>query len=297
LHLGTLGGFCGLGDAISKNRASVRLLLVLTVGIAVVATIQAVAVSRAASLLPPSWNWAADPTVAWLVVGGTTLLTVGLARALVVIQVGERRREDRHCLTVEPEPSFQTTIGVHRPPSVKLRWTPLFRLSYTGSRVLTVLDIVPLPPVRWAEGDREVQLVRTKTSSRYKAHPTFGALAHSHRVGPDEDFYRVAKWPLLLRPGTQVHIAVEQEYELHIDGRAMSFASHDDALAVLGPYFDLQANDHGGYWAGTKLLPTRVVCADDEWELNVAYALFPVGVSLKLPDESSKEIIDQDELY
>jgi hypothetical protein len=280
----------------SKNRASVGLLFLLTVGIAVVAAIQAVAASRTASLLPSSWNWAADPTVAWLVVGATTLLTVVLARTLALIKARERRRADRQGLCVEPEPSFQTTIGVHRPPSSTLRWTPLFRLSYAGARVLTVLDIIPLPPVRWTDEDQEVQLIRTKVSSRYKAHPTFGALAHAHRVGPDEDFQRVAAWPLLLRPGTQVHIAVEQEYEFRVDGQAMSFASDDDALAVLGAYFNLEVNDDGGFWIGTRLMPTRIVCSDDEWEHDAAYALYPVGSSVKLPDMSD-DAPDRDELY
>lgn len=280
----------------SKNRASIGLLFLLTISIAVVAAIQAVAAGRTASLLPSSWNWAANPTIAWLVVGATTLLTVGLARTLAIVKARERRSVDRQGLSVEPEPSFQTTIGVHRPPSSKLRWTPLFRLSYAGARVLTVLDIIPVPPARMTDEDQEVQLVRTEVSSRYKTHPTFGALAHAHRVGPDEDFQRVAAWPLLLRPGTQVHIAVEQEYEFRIDGRAMSFASDDDALAVLGAYFDLEVNDGGGFWVGVRLLPTRIVCTDDEWELDAAYAVYPVGSSLRLPDMSD-DAPDRYELY
>jgi hypothetical protein len=133
-------------------------------------------------------------------------------------------------------------------------------------------------------------------SSRYKTHPSFGALAHAHRVGPDEDFQRVATWPLLLRPGAQVHIAVEQEYECRVDGKAMSFESDNHALAVLGAYFGLEATGGGGFWVGRKLMPTRIVCADDEWELDVAYALYPVGSSMKLPDMSDSAV-DTDEIY
>jgi hypothetical protein len=280
----------------SQSGTRISLFLFLTIGVALATAVQAIAVAQAASLLPDSWAWAHNPTVAWLVVAGMTLLTIGLARALANAQAAERRSRDRRHLIVEPEPSFQTTIGIHRPPSVAIRWTPLFKLSYTGSRVLTVLDIIPMPPLRQANESRTVQLVRSKTSSRYKAHSSYSALAQAHREGPDEEFNRVEKWPLLLQPGARVNITVEQEYEFRINGRARSFDSDDDMLAMLGPYFDLKPTKDGGFWAGSKLLPTRVVCTDDEWDLEAAYAIFPVGVSLRLPTESVEEILARDEL-
>lgn len=109
-----------------------RLLLIVSALLAVAAALHAVAVNRASTLLPSSWSWADDGTVAWLLVGGTLLLTVLLAGALGAAQAAEARRADRRRLDVRTAFEFQSTIGVHRPPSSAIRWKPMFELPTPG---------------------------------------------------------------------------------------------------------------------------------------------------------------------
>lgn len=131
----------------------------------ITAAAHAIAVDRAAGFLPPSWSWAHDRRIAWLLVGATTLMTIGTAWGLAKAKAADARRADRLALTVETEYAFPTTLGLHRPPTSKCRWTLMFRLSYAGARVLTVLDLIPCPPSRRTYDDQEVSFVRTTVSS------------------------------------------------------------------------------------------------------------------------------------
>ncbi len=265
-------------------RVQLRLLLVIPVLLAVATTIQAIAVNRASTLLPTSWTWASDPTVVWLVVVGAVLVTLGLAWALRRAEVVAARRADRRALDVRTEYAFQTTFGVHEPPSSAIRWKPMFQLLYSGARVLTIHDIVPFGPPRIANESREIRFVRTRASQYYRTYPTFGSLAEAHASGTVDDFYRVESWPLVLVPGQRMRVVVEHEYEMRLDGVPMSFASADEALQVFGPYFDLSQLEDGRYGIGQVLMPTRIVCADDIWEVDVPYLIMPIGATLLLPD-------------
>ncbi|HEV7771500.1 MAG TPA: hypothetical protein VGO66_12695 [Solirubrobacterales bacterium] len=280
-----------------------RLLLLIPALVAITAAVQAIAVNRASTLLPSSWTWANDPTFTWLLLAVTTVATVALVRVLSKAESGKALQADRRGLVIRPVFSFQTPMSVHKPPSTRIRWTPVLQLSYTGSRVLTVEDIIPLAPTRTATIESrddekfEVAFVRTKTSKYYKAYTTFGAMAKSQRRDPDDDFHLVEEWPLLLRPGQRLRITVEQEYEFRVDDSARSFDSDDDALAILGPYFDLPPRGGGGFGIRTVLLPTRIVCTDDTWEVDIPFLPMPAGVQLVLPtSEERAESVERDEL-
>jgi hypothetical protein len=261
------------------------LLVPVVVGCAAVA--QAIAVNRASSLLPHSWTWANDSSVAWLLVLATTLVTVGLAWALQRAEHGEERRRDQRELTIRTDLAFQTTMEVHKPPSSRIRWTPSLDLFYSGARPLTILDIEPMAPPRLTEDDRSVQFVRTKVASSYKAYPTYGAVAQGKRGKADDDFHYVEQWPLLVQPGQRLHVAVEQEFELRLDGAPMSF----------GPYFDLEMIPGHSYKADMVLLPTRVVGAESAWDIDVPYLIAPVGSTLLVHSEEERAaLIERDDL-
>lgn len=265
-------------------RVQLRLLLAIPVLLAVVTLLQAVAIDRASTLLPASWTWASDPAIVWPVVVVAMLSTLGLARALRQTNAVAARLADRHALDIRTEYAFQATLGVHEPPSSAIRWKPMFQLSYSGARVLTVHDIVPLGPPQIINGSSEIRFVRTRASEYYRAYPNYGSLAEAHDDGTVDDFSRVEQWPLLLVPGQRVRIVAEQEYEMRLDGAPMSFVSSEEALQVFGPYFDLNQLEDGSYGIGEILLPTRIVCADDVWEVDVSYLIMPIGATLIVPE-------------
>lgn len=210
----------------------------------------------------------------------------GLAWTLRKAQFQDGRRRDQRDLTVKTDLAFQTTMALHKPPSSRIRWTPRFDLFYSGMRALTILDIVPMAPARQTDKGLSIRFVRTDVSSYYKAYPTFGPVAQVQDETED-DFHNTEQWPMLIQPGQRLHIAVDQEFEIQLDGSAMSFDSDAEALEVLGLYFDLEPIS-GSYRPGTILLPTRVVCADSAWEMDVPYLIMPVGsTSLFLPRRKS----------
>lgn len=270
-------------------------VLLVPVALACAAAAQAIAVNRASGLLPSSWTWANGRAAAWLLVLATTLLTVGLAYALRKAQFQDSRKRDQRDLTLKTDVAFQTTMGLHKPPSSRIRWTPRFDLFYSGTRALTILDIVPMAPARKTDKGLSIRFVRTAVSSYYKAYPTFGAVAQVQNESED-DFHNTEQWPMLVRPGQRLHIAVDQEFEMQLDGSAMSFDSDAEALEVLGLYFDLEPFD-GSYKPGTILLPTRVVCDDSVWETDVPYLIMPVGSTLALlTEEEIAELNERDDL-
>lgn len=205
-------------------------VLLVPVGIACAAVAEAIAVNRASGLLPSSWTWANGTVAAWLLVLATTLLTALLAWALRRAQLQESRRRDRRDLTLRTDIAFQATMGIHRPPSSRIRWTPRFDLFYSGTRVLTILDIVPTAPARKTDKGHSICFVRTAVSSSYKAYPTFGAVAKVQDESRD-DFHYTEQWPLLVCPGQRMHVAVDQEFEIQLDGAAMSFEQASDGPA------------------------------------------------------------------
>lgn len=147
-----------------------------------------------------------------------------------------------------------------------------------------MLDIVPLAPTLPANEDSEVCLVRTKASEFYTACPTFGSLAEAHDEKAAGDARLLERWPLLLAPGQRLRLVVEQEYEMQLDGSPISFASDEEALAVFGEYFQLNRLEDGRIGVGTVLMPTRIVCADDAWEVDVPYLILPIGATLIIPE-------------
>jgi hypothetical protein len=265
-------------------------VLLIPVAIACAAVAQAIAVNRASGLLPSSWTWANGEVGAWLLVLVTTLLTIGLAAILKKAQHQDGRRRDQQDLTLKTDFAFQTTMALHKPPSSRIRWTPSFDLLYSGTRVLTILDIIPMAPVRQTDKGSSICFERTAVSSSYKAYPTFGAVARVQDESAD-DFHNTEHWPLLVRPGQRLHFAVDQEFEMQLDGSAMSFDSDDEVLEILGRYFDLEPFG-GSYRPRSVLLPTRVVCADGAWETDVPYLIM-----LALPThEEIAELDERDEL-
>ena len=270
-------------------------MLLVPVALACAAVAQAIAVNRASGLLPSSWTWANGRAAAWLLVLATTLLTAGLAYALRKAQFQDSRRRDQRDLTLKTDVAFQTTMGLHKPPSSRIRWTPRFDLFYSGTRALTILDIVPMAPARKTDRGLSIRFVRTAVSSYYKAYPTFGAVAQVQNESED-DFHNTEQWPMLVRPGQRLHVAVDQEFEMQLDGSAMSFDSDAEALEVLGLYFDLEPFD-GSYKPGTILLPTRVVYDDSVWDTDVPYLIMPVGSTLALlTEEEVAELNERDDL-
>lgn len=270
-------------------------MLLVPVAIACAAVAQAIAVNRASGFLPSSWAWANGGTAAWILVLATTLLTVGLAWVLRKAQLQDSRRRDQRDLTLKTDLAFQTGMALHKPPSSRIRWTPMFDLFYSGTRSLTILDIVPMAPARQTDKGLSIRFVRTAVSSYYKAYPTFGAVAQAQDKSED-DFHNTEQWPMLVRPGQRLHIAVDQEFEMQLDGSAMSFDSDTEALEVLGLYFDLEPFS-GSFRPETILLPTRVVCADSVWETDVPYLIMPVGSTLALlTEEEVAELNERDDL-
>jgi hypothetical protein len=270
-------------------------MLLIPVALACAAVAQAVAVNRASGFLPSTWDWANGAAGAWILVLATTLLTVGLAWVLNKTQRHGDRRRDQHGLVVKTDFPFQTTLELHKPPSSRFRWTPKFDLFYSGTRVLTILDLIPVAPARPTNKGEEIRFVRTAVSSSYKAYPTFGSIAQVHHESED-DFHYTEHWPLLVRPGQRLHVAVDQEFEMRLGDTAMSFDSHEEALEVLGLYFDLPPFEDS-YKPKTVLLPTQVVCADGAWETNVPYLIMPVGSVLAIPSkEEIAEVDERDEL-
>jgi hypothetical protein len=260
--------------------------------IACAAVAQAIAVDRASGLLPSSWTWANGRTGAWLLVLGTTLITLGLAGALRRAQHRDSQRRDQRDLTVKTDFPFQRTMTLHKPPSSRIRWTPMFDLRYSGVRALTILDIEPMAPARKTDKSQLIRFVRTDVSSSYKAYPTFGAVAKVQGSRAEDDFHRTEHWPLLIRPGERLHVAVDQEFELRLDGSAMSFDSEAEVLKLLGLYFGL-APFEDSYTPKVILLPTRVVCADGAWETDVPYLISLPGCVLVVP--SKEEVAERDE--
>lgn len=267
--------------------------LVVSIFAAIAAVLQAAAVSRASTLLPESWHWANSRSVAWILVAAFTLIVAALTWALSRSRASEALRSDRLRLNLRTDFAFQSGIAVHRPPSTVIRWTPVFDLLYSGTRVLTVHDIVPLPPLLLGDETIEVQLVRTKKSDYYKAFGSYGAMAEASEA--EDDLVRYAEeWPLLLRPGQRLRLSVEQEYEMRLDGEPMVLESELHALQMFGAYFQLPPNEDGdGFGIASVLLPTRIVCEDDAWEVDVPYLIMPVGGTVLLPDPDD---IDDDEL-
>jgi len=202
------------------------------------------------------------------------------------------RLADRNALDVRTELAFQSTIGVHRPPSSRIRWTPVLQLLYTGARILTILDIIPMGPTQISEDGRPVTFQRTARSSKYRAYPTLSALAESQREDAENDMRHVDEWPLVLMPGQRLRLAVEHEYAIQLGDEPVSFDSDEDTLKWLGAYFHLES-DEEVYKPSSVLLPTRIVCADDVWEINVPYLILPVGSTVLLPSE--EEIAEADE--
>jgi hypothetical protein len=270
-------------------------LLLVPVAVACAAVAQAIAVNRASGLLPTSWTWANGPAGAWLLVAATTLLTLGLAWVLRHAQLRDNRNRDQRDLTIKTDFAFQTTMALHRPPSARIRWTPRLDLFYSGTRALAILDIVPMAPARQTDKGQSVRFVRTAVASYYKAYPTFGAVAKVQDQAED-DFHNTEQWPLLVRPGQRLHVAIDQEFEVQLDGSAMSFESDSEALEILGLYFDLEPFE-GSYRPGTLLLPTQVVTDDGAWEMDVPYLIMPVGSTLALPSrEEIAEVEERDDL-
>src|ERR1039458_7034390 len=215
-------------------------------------------------------------------------------------QTTDARLADRRSLEIKTETAFQTTIGVHHPPSTRLRWTPMLHFIYTGSRILTVQDVIPSGPTQMSEDGQQVRFVRTATSSKYRAYPNLGALVAAQGTegeGEDKDDYRyVEDWPLILRPGERVRVAVDQEYAITLDDSPMTFASHDHTLTVLAAYFHLKPLGDG-VGGRSVLLPTRIICDDDDWEMAVPYVILPVGATVRLPSpEAAAEYRERDEL-
>lgn len=273
------------------------LLLPIPTAAAGAAVAQAIAVNRASSLLPSSWSWMDNSFVIWVLILMATLVTVGLGWALRRAEQAEDRHRDQRDLTIRTDLAFQTTMYVHKPPSSRIRWTLSLDLFYSGSRPLTISDIVPMAPTRLTEDDKAVQFVRTKVASSYKAYPTYGAIAQKQQSEADEDFHYVEQWPLLVQPGQRLHISVEQEFEMQMNSTPMSFDSDAEALEVLGPYFDLEMIPEHSYKPGMVLLPTRIVCADRTWNTDVPYLIAPVGSTLLLhPEEERKALIERDDL-
>jgi hypothetical protein len=206
--------------------------------------------------------------------------------------VPSARLADRSALHVSTELAFQATIGVHRPPSSRIRWTPVFQLLYTGSRILTILDIIPMGPTQIAEDGRPVTFLRTARSSKYRAYDTFGALAEAQEENAETDLRHVEEWPLVLMPGQRLRVAVEHEYAIQLGDEPVTFDSDEDTLPWLAAYFHLESIDDG-YKPSSVLLPTRIVCTDDVWEINVPYLILPVGSTILLPSEEEIEEADE----
>ena len=203
---------------------------------------------------------------------------------------------DRAALDIRTEFAFQATIGVHRPPSSRLRWTPVFHLLYTGSRILTILDIIPLGPTQIAQDGRPATFVRTARSSNYRTYATFGQLAEAQQASSQPDMRNLEEWPLVLMPGQRLRLVVQHEYAIQLGEEPVSFESDEATLPWLAAYFHLEAAGES-YKPGSVLLPTRIVCTDDVWETNVPYLILPVGSTLEMPsDEEIAAINEQDEL-
>lgn len=210
--------------------------------------------------------------------------------------ISPARLADRRALDVSTEFAFQATIGVHRPPSSRIRWTPMFHLLYTGSRILTILDIIPMGPTQIAEDERPVTFQRTARSSKYRAYDTFGALAEAQEENAETDLRHVEEWPLVLMPGQRLRVAAEHEYAIGVGDEPVSFDSDEETLPWLAAYFHLESIEEG-YKPSSVLLPTRIVCTDDVWEINVPYLILPVGSTLLLPSEEEiEEANERDEL-
>jgi hypothetical protein len=276
-----------------------RLLLAALGLAALTAVVQAVAINRASSVFPSSWTWATSPAFSWSLVIATLLLAAGLANVVAKLKARDALQRDREAVTLRNDFSFQTPMTVHRPPSARIRWKLAYEISYAGTRVLTVEDIVPLLPVRTgetADGLKSVKLVRTKTSSHYTAFHTFGDAAKAQRA-EKENFGRVDKWPLLLQPGQKIRLFVEQEYELRVAEKPITLSSNEQALELLGPYFELPLTEDGDYLVRGALLRTRIVCRDDEWIAPVPYWAMPVGVMLRVPSPAEREeLLEGDDL-
>jgi len=179
---------------------------------------------------------------------------------------------DRDEIVLRADSQFQTPMGLVRRPSTRIRWNVSLQAIYTGQRILSIDDIVPLPPPRVAEnGGREsvVQLVRTRDTGYYEAYATYGDIIAAQRTKDDGSLRDAEEWPLILRPGDRLRLQMHHEYELRIDGQAVTFDSDEQLLTYLGPYLDLDRTEEGGYKVGLRTLPTRIVLGKEEWEIDV----------------------------
>lgn len=204
-------------------------------------------------------------------------------------------RGDRDALVLRADTQFQTPMELVRRPSTRIRWKISLQVIYTGQRILSIDDIVPLPPPRTADsGGREceVQMVRTRNTGYYEAYATFGDIIAAQHSKDDGGLRDSEEWPLILRPGDRLRLQMHHEYELRLDGQAVMFDGDEQLLAYLGPYLDLDRTDEGGYEVGLRMLPTRIVLGEVEWELDVPYAVFVVGVSLTMPELDDEDLFE-----
>jgi hypothetical protein len=266
------------------NRRVLVALLVVTVAAGVFAVVQGIAVNLAQGVLPAGWTWTRSP---WFVVGTLATSIVALAVLLSwrsAIERSASRMADRRALVIEADVPLQTGMHLHPARDSIIRWMPRFKLAYTGTRPLCIEDL-RLEPVRRETQDGDtVQLVRRERSSYFTAHPTYGALAKKHDAPDTQEDESDEEWPLVLRPGSRIRIGNDQDFQLLINGVPQRLGSDHQLLSYLGPYFDLEPDDDGGYYMGESVIPVNVVCSDDEWETPVAFPIMPVGCRIIIPD-------------
>jgi hypothetical protein len=190
----------------------------------------------------------------------------------------------RQLLDITTDHVFQSTMHVHAPPSARIRWTPIFRLSYRGTGALSILDIVPRGPIQHTQWGADIAFRRVATAARYQRFGSYGMLQRARATPQDNDAPCWENWPITLRAGEAPCVEVEHEYVFMLDGIPRVIESHEEALNIIGPYFHLP-NLPDGWGIGSGRLPTKVVCADDEWDTYVAYHFLPVGATVLIGTE------------
>ena len=204
----------------------------------------------------------------------------------------------RESLSIETDFEFQGGMGLVSPDSARIAWDLSLQVTYLGSELLVVYDIIPTPPWLIGEGDQEsrrIQLVRVENEAYYDRYGYYGDMVAA-RSGLQEtrethDVLRAEEWPLILRPGDRYRVVLHHKYELRADDEPLVFADNEELLAVLGAYFGLDRDPSGGYLVGARVFPARIETNRGVWDTDVAFGVLPVGASFRVPDLDGLEEI------
>ena len=188
---------------------------------------------------------------------------------------------------------FQAAGGLTRLPGSRISWKPHLRVTYTGTRILKVFDIEPLgPKIEGTIGEEanHLEFVRVENHDWFNLFETYGDLVAAQARRRDGSLRDAAEWPLILKPGDMRYVELQQIYEFIDNEGPCTFPDGETLLAYCAAYFGFEIDD-GSVLAGNLVLPTRIRSSSGEHLIDVDYAPWVAGVSLRVPSE--EDLLDE----